>query len=184
MRAAVARRRDELFELAAELVRRASTARLRRARAEPRRRRGSREPASRSSGSSPTPRPRSPIRTPATPSLSYEGRSSVVGTRLAAPGGGRSLHLSGHVDVVPVERAGGVDARPVGRRDRGRPAVGPRRRRHEGRARRLPRRRGRGRRGLRRQPRRPRRQLGDRGGVRRQRHVVGACAPATAPTRR
>ena len=38
------------------------------------------------------------------PYLSYEGRSSVVG-RLAGSGGGSSLHLNGHVDVVPVERA-------------------------------------------------------------------------------
>jgi acetylornithine deacetylase len=37
------------------------------------------------------------------PFLSYEGRSSVVG-RLPGAGGGRSMHLSGHVDVVPVER--------------------------------------------------------------------------------
>jgi acetylornithine deacetylase len=37
------------------------------------------------------------------PYLSYEGRSSVAG-RLAGSGGGSSLHLSGHVDVVPVER--------------------------------------------------------------------------------
>lgn len=38
------------------------------------------------------------------PALSYEGRSSVVGTRVGS-GGGRSLHLSGHVDVVPVDPA-------------------------------------------------------------------------------
>jgi acetylornithine deacetylase len=38
------------------------------------------------------------------PFLPYgEGRSCVVG-RLAGTGGGRSMHLSGHVDVVPVER--------------------------------------------------------------------------------
>jgi acetylornithine deacetylase len=37
------------------------------------------------------------------PSLSYEGRTSVVG-RLPGTGGGRSLHLSGHIDVVPVEQ--------------------------------------------------------------------------------
>jgi len=36
------------------------------------------------------------------PSLSYEGRASVVGTRHGI-GGGASLHLSGHVDVVPVD---------------------------------------------------------------------------------
>lgn len=38
------------------------------------------------------------------PELSYSDRSSLVG-RLAGTGGGRSMHLSGHVDVVPVERA-------------------------------------------------------------------------------
>jgi acetylornithine deacetylase len=37
------------------------------------------------------------------PSLSYEGRTSVVG-RLPGSGGGRSMHLTGHVDVVPIER--------------------------------------------------------------------------------
>jgi acetylornithine deacetylase len=36
------------------------------------------------------------------PPLSYDGRSSVVGLR-RGKGGGRSLHLSGHVDVVPVD---------------------------------------------------------------------------------
>jgi acetylornithine deacetylase len=36
------------------------------------------------------------------PALPYDERSSVVG-RLAGSGGGRSLHLNGHVDVVPVE---------------------------------------------------------------------------------
>jgi acetylornithine deacetylase len=37
------------------------------------------------------------------PYLSYEGRSSVA-ARLRGAGGGRSMHLTGHVDVVPVER--------------------------------------------------------------------------------
>jgi acetylornithine deacetylase len=36
------------------------------------------------------------------PLLSYDGRSSLVG-RLSGRGGGRSMHLSGHIDVVPVE---------------------------------------------------------------------------------
>lgn len=36
------------------------------------------------------------------PPLSYDGRSSVVGLR-RGKGEGRSLHLSGHVDVVPVD---------------------------------------------------------------------------------
>lgn len=34
--------------------------------------------------------------------LPYEGRSCVVGS-VAGTGGGRSLHLSGHIDVVPIE---------------------------------------------------------------------------------
>ena len=38
------------------------------------------------------------------PPLSYGGRSSVVGVRRGL-GGGRSLHLTGHVDVVPVDDA-------------------------------------------------------------------------------
>jgi acetylornithine deacetylase len=37
------------------------------------------------------------------PPLSYDGRTSVVGVREGS-GGGRSLHLSGHIDVVPVDR--------------------------------------------------------------------------------
>ena len=117
------------------------------------------------------------------PALSYEGRSCVVGTSPGA-GEGRSLHLSGHVDVVPVERPEEWTHDPWG----GEIADG----RLWG--------RGAGdmkgglaayllaaavvRRGLRRPPRRPRRQLGDRGGVRRQRHVVGAARTATARTRR
>lgn len=36
------------------------------------------------------------------PWMSYDGRSSVVG-HLRGSGGGRSMHLSGHVDVVPVD---------------------------------------------------------------------------------
>ncbi|HUY72131.1 MAG TPA: M20/M25/M40 family metallo-hydrolase [Gaiellaceae bacterium] len=36
------------------------------------------------------------------PPLPYRGRSSVVGLR-AGSGGGSSLHLSGHIDVVPVD---------------------------------------------------------------------------------
>ena len=36
------------------------------------------------------------------PSLTYDSRSCVVGTRRGS-GGGRSLHLTGHVDVVPVD---------------------------------------------------------------------------------
>lgn len=38
------------------------------------------------------------------PPLPYDGRSCVAG-RLRGDGGGRSLHLSGHVDVVPVDAA-------------------------------------------------------------------------------
>jgi acetylornithine deacetylase len=37
------------------------------------------------------------------PYLSYEGRSSVVG-HLPGAGGGHSMHLSGHIDTVPVDR--------------------------------------------------------------------------------
>jgi acetylornithine deacetylase len=37
------------------------------------------------------------------PYLSYDGRSSVAG-RLPGAGRGRSMHLTGHIDVVPVER--------------------------------------------------------------------------------
>lgn len=36
------------------------------------------------------------------PPLSYDGRSSVVGVRRGT-GSGRSLHLTGHIDVVPVD---------------------------------------------------------------------------------
>jgi acetylornithine deacetylase len=36
------------------------------------------------------------------PLIDYDGRSSVVGY-LPGSGGGRSMHLSGHVDVVPVD---------------------------------------------------------------------------------
>lgn len=36
------------------------------------------------------------------PLIPYEGRTCVAG-RLRGSGGGRSLHLNGHVDVVPVE---------------------------------------------------------------------------------
>ena len=38
------------------------------------------------------------------PQLSYDGRSSVVGRRPGL-GEGQSLHLSGHVDVVPIDDA-------------------------------------------------------------------------------
>ena len=36
------------------------------------------------------------------PMIGYEGRSSLVGY-LPGRGGGRSMHLSGHIDVVPVD---------------------------------------------------------------------------------
>ena len=102
LRAAVARRRDELFELAAELVRRPSLL-------------GSEEPAQRHVADwlghagfaveRIEPDAEAALADPYAgyPSLPYEGRSSVVGTSSGA-GGGASLHLSGHVDVVPVER--------------------------------------------------------------------------------
>ena len=101
LRAAVARRRDELWELAAELVRRPSLL-------------GSEEPAQalvdehlRGSGLAVErvqPDAEAALADPTAgyPYLSYEGRSSVVG-RLAGSGGGRSLHLNGHVDVVPID---------------------------------------------------------------------------------
>ncbi len=38
------------------------------------------------------------------PPAAYEGRTCVAG-RIAGSGAGRSLHLSGHIDVVPVESA-------------------------------------------------------------------------------
>jgi len=102
LREAVERRRDELVELTRELVRRESTL-------------GSEEPAQalvderlraagfavervRPDGDAALADPYAGY-----PYLPYDGRSSVV-ARLAGSGGGRSLHLSGHVDVVPVER--------------------------------------------------------------------------------
>lgn len=36
------------------------------------------------------------------PFMPYEGRTSVVG-HLPGSGGGRSMHLSGHIDIVPVD---------------------------------------------------------------------------------
>jgi len=102
LRQSVARRRDELVELASELVRRPSTLgdeesaqslveeRLRAAGFEVERI----EPDAEAALADPY---------AGYPSLPYTGRSSVAG-RLRGAGGGRSLHLSGHVDVVPVER--------------------------------------------------------------------------------
>jgi acetylornithine deacetylase len=102
LRDAVERRRDELVELTRELVRRPSTL-------------GSEGPAQelveerlRSIGfdvERVEPDADAALSDPYAgyPFLSYEGRSSVA-ARLPGGGGGRSLHLSGHVDVVPVER--------------------------------------------------------------------------------
>ncbi|MGO9761124.1 MAG: M20/M25/M40 family metallo-hydrolase [Solirubrobacteraceae bacterium] len=45
------------------------------------------------------------------PPLDYGGRTCVVG-RIDGTGNGRSLHLSGHVDVVPVESAAQWDHDP------------------------------------------------------------------------
>jgi acetylornithine deacetylase len=102
LRDAVERRRDELVELTRELVRRPSTL-------------GSEGPAQelveerlRSIGfdvERVEPDADDALSDPYAgyPFLSYEGRSSVA-ARLPGGGGGRSLHLSGHVDVVPVER--------------------------------------------------------------------------------
>ncbi len=102
VRRAVERRRGELLELAAELVRRPSML-------------GDEEPAQalveRYLGEAGfavgrvVPNAEAALAAPEAgyPFCSYEGRSSVV-ARLPGRGGGRSLHLSGHVDVVPVER--------------------------------------------------------------------------------
>ena len=102
LREAVERRRDELVELACELVRRPSTL-------------GDEEPAQglvderlRAAGfdvARVQPDAAAALADPYAgyPFLPYEGRSSVA-ARLPGSGGGRSLHLSGHVDVVPVER--------------------------------------------------------------------------------
>ena len=48
------------------------------------------------------PPPDAPNSTWGYPPESYEGRTCVAG-RITGSGGGRSLHLSGHIDVVPVE---------------------------------------------------------------------------------
>ena len=47
------------------------------------------------------------------PPGSYPGRTCVAG-RLAGRSGGRSLHLSGHIDVVPVEEPGRWERDPWG----------------------------------------------------------------------
>ncbi|TMJ94341.1 MAG: M20/M25/M40 family metallo-hydrolase [Actinobacteria bacterium] len=102
VREAVERRRDELVELTRELVRRQTTL-------------GAEEPAQvlvderlravgfavervQPDGDAARADPYAGY-----PYLSYEGRSCVA-ARLAGSGGGRSLHLSGHLDIVPVER--------------------------------------------------------------------------------
>jgi acetylornithine deacetylase len=97
--AAVERRSDELLELAVELVRVPSTL-------------GNEEPAQRlveaylqANGfavSRVTPDAEAAVADEFAgyPPLAYDGRNSVVGTRR---GSGRRLHLSGHVDVVPVD---------------------------------------------------------------------------------
>ena len=182
VRAAVERRRDDLVELARELVRRPSTARRRGPGAGARRGAAARR---RVRGRARRPDAEAALADPYAgyPFLSYEGRSSVAG-RLAGSGSGSSLHLSGHVDVVPVERAdlwehepwaaeiadGRIWGRGAGDMKGGlaaylvaAAAV----------AEACDDRRG-----------DLRLSLGDRGGVRRQRHVVGARAPATTRTRR
>jgi acetylornithine deacetylase len=102
LRAAVMRRRDDLHELAAELVRRPSLL-------------GGEEDAQRlvaerlaEAGFSVErvqPDAEAALADPNAgyPSLPYDGRASVVGARPGS-GGGRSLLLAGHIDVVPVER--------------------------------------------------------------------------------
>lgn len=103
LRNALERRRDELVELVRDLVRRPSVL-------------GAEEPAQavveerlRGAGFEVEriqPDAEAALADPAAgyPALPYDGRSSVA-ARLRGSGGGRSLHLSGHVDVVPVERA-------------------------------------------------------------------------------
>ena len=64
--------------------------------------------------------------------IGFEGRPQLAAT-LRGSGGGRSLLLNGHIDVVPAAPRGGLGPRPVrpaGRRRRDRR---PRRVRHEGR---------------------------------------------------
>jgi acetylornithine deacetylase len=102
LREAVERRRDELVELARLLVQRQSTL-------------GREEPAQvlveerlRAAGFTVEriqPDAAAALADPYAgyPYLPYDGRSSVA-ARLPGTGGGSSVHLSGHVDVVPVER--------------------------------------------------------------------------------
>jgi acetylornithine deacetylase len=103
VRDAVERRRDELVALVQELVRQPSTL-------------GSEAPVQaiveerlRSAGfevEHVVPDAEAALADPHAgyPYLSYLGRYSVAG-RLPGAGGGSSLHMNGHVDVVPVERA-------------------------------------------------------------------------------
>ena len=123
--------------------------------------------------STPTRRRRWPIRTPA--SRRSVRRSQQRRRPLAGRGGGRSLHLNGHIDVVPVEDAEHWRHDPwAGEVADGAP-VGPRLRRHEGRPRRVrDRRRGGRGRALSRAPRRPDRLDVIEEETHRQRHVVGA----------
>ena len=64
------------------------------------------------------------------PALPYAGRSNVAG-RIAGTGGRGSMHLSGHVDVVPVDGVERWTHDPWAAEIAGRPHVGSRRRRHE-----------------------------------------------------
>ena len=102
VRAAVRRRHGELHELAAELVRRPS---LLGAEADAQRLVADRLAAAGFSVEQVEPDAEAALAAPYAgyPSLPYDGRASVVGARRGA-GGGRSLLLAGHVDVVPVER--------------------------------------------------------------------------------
>lgn len=102
VRAAVRRRRDELHELAAELVRRPT---LLGAEAEAQALVAEHLASAGFSVERVEPDAEAALADPYAgyPFLPYEGRESVVGTRPGS-GGGRSLLLAGHVDVVPVER--------------------------------------------------------------------------------
>ena len=77
------------------------------------------------------------------PAPALRGRRHLPGRQSLRPlgHGGPHLAFAGHIDVVPPGDARGLAARSVRRRDRGRPALRPRRRRHEERRRRLRRRR-------------------------------------------
>ena len=117
--------------------------------------------------------PRSTAHPGAAPfSWDVDGKANVVATWAPAPGGGRSLILNGHVDVVSPEPTVAVDRRPVRAPPRRRLDLRPRRGRHEGGARGDRRRRARRSSGsASRRARRVAAAVGRRGGVHRQRRA-------------